>query len=384
MPERYLWVPEVLNVQQEDERNGYPRVEAYGPPWADFDPIEDDAPGLVRTSALKIIDGVGRVMAASGPADSLRDMVAISEVIDIGATYLDALAWAETAVVKRAADLRAHLTGTEYRTKRSEARSLSQMLTRALPDQFRKQPKPKRTGTFTEDYDGSDDDPWPSPTDYETYWMATWGTSGAGSSSYGTWSIQGSIGNFTHPGGGLNSSIMRADQYEGYGTMTACNMLAHYGLDVWKQTLGPYVRGAMDESGTSDCYMLEQRERSGNDHRLYRIVNESATEIESAGTFISQVDRGLRVIVDNDGSGDPDIDGYSWALSGSEPGTPTLTHIDTDAAALASAGYAGAFFRGGRSANWDQAIKYELTNNDAAAAGGFPFVRRFPRALLAR
>ncbi len=351
MPERYLWTP--WDVDEEGTRT-----------WpTDFQTIQNAYKASASdrsTHNLHSLADVGRLVVVSGPADFVADHVAVPGVISLGDTLVAARGWVEANLHRRAKEFLTHFESVLAPLRNQDVRSKTQLLTRFLPDQLMRGKTSRRTGTFTETWTGTNGDPWPSVwtnTELDTL-------DATNPPLVETIDIQSNRGSAAGPVGGLSRRIGFTFAYNGD---EATNMNVKVtNVSAGSERDGPAVR--IENGGGFDTfYYFNNRSVAGDDTRLFKVIDETRTEEASNSLARVLPSREYRLVVENDGSGDPALDGTVWASAASEPGTPTFSHTDTEVDAITGSGFGGMYDVIERDAvvTWDD---FEMTNNDGAAA----------------
>ena len=244
--------------------------------------------------------------------------------------------------------------------RRIPSRNLTSMLTRFLPDQISRPKTSQRTGTFTETWTGSDGDPWPS------HWTATeLDTLDLSGSKPIAVTIDINSSNQGEYAGPVGGALKRIGYTFAYNGDTAVDMNAKLDYILHQSFDGPAVR--IEAGGGYDSfYWLENRGQSGDDTRLYKIIDETRTQLATSSKNAQSEPYSMRLVVENDGSGDPALDGKAW--SGTEPGTPDISHTDTEIDAITGSGHGG-FYGTPRRDTASTVENFEFTNNDAPVTG---------------
>ena len=350
MPERYLWVPWHTGAKG----NLLPD---------DFNTIGDKyaSDGVRRRqNALQILDGVGRLIVVQGSTGYVNDLASMPETIEVSSTYQGMLSWVESDRNARAVDVRNQIDKV-LRPLRGETRSLADSIPRFCPDQLRKSGPPRIPGTFTEAFTGTDTDPWPSDWTQQLYDTLDFDSP----TSTPTVEIQSNEGAIDGPTGGA---------FRRRGTLMFYNGDSAADQDVKADNMeaadsflaGLWVRA---QTANGSAYEAESFSQSGDDSRLNRIVNEVRTADIATDSTARSAEQSIRSVVSNDGSNDPVLDLSFWQVGTSEPGSPTFSHTDTDAAALTgNSTDRGGIYVGAQRDDvtaWDN---FEFTNNDTPAA----------------
>ncbi len=357
MAERYFWTPWDVDDQG---TLVWPR---------DFETIQrqwKSDPSPQSTHSIHSIDGIGRLIVVSGPDGYVADHESIPEVVDLGDTLTRARAWIETGAHRRAREFLSHFEKTMAPLRKVDPSDKTSLLARFLPDQLTGRKTSGRRGTFNETWTGTDDDPWPSV--WTTTLMDTLDRFGGVPSDYDR-DILSNAGRVAVSTGG---ALRQAGATHTYTDEQATDMNVAF-KTVERRVSGPAVRTEVG-GGFDSFYYAVTHNLSGHDTRMYRVVDESRSEIASANHGNNTDPRWQRLVIENDGSGDPALDYTEWLTTVSEPGTPTLSHTDTDASAITGSGHSGIFDNVRRS--WTSRYDdFEFTDNDAPGGGTAP-VRR--------
>ncbi len=355
MAERYLWTP--WDVDDEGT-NTWP---------TDFHAIQDRYkadPSRRSTHNVHSLKGIGRLVVIEGPPAYIADHLVVPGVVDIGETLTSVKGWVEANVHSRAKEFLTHFETVMAPLRKSNPLDRAGLLTRFLPNQVLRGKTSQSRGTFNETWTGTDGDPWPS--DWTITEMDSLDVLGAGAGGDETIEIQSNEGAADGPAGGLSRGSGFTMAYNG-DEATDMNVAVK---TVERGTGGPVVR--IENGGGFDTfYYTITRSQSGNDTRGYKVLDEVRTEEYSDGHLNNIDPRWQRLVVENDGSGDPALDYTEW--TGTEPGTPSVSYTDTEVDAITGSGFGGIYERLTRNATrtYDD---FEMTNNDAPS--GAPRRRR--------
>ncbi len=357
MPVRYLWTP--WDVDDEGT-NTWP---------ADFRTIEEsyrDDLSNRSTHNVHSLAGIGRLALVEGPAPYISDHLAVGGVVNVGGTLTEARGWVEANTHRRAKEFLTHFETVLAHLRNHDPSDKLSLLSRFLPDQTIRGKTSQRRGTFTETWTGTDGDPWPSvwtTTELDTLDVQT-------PPITETIDIQSNEGRAAGPVGGQFKNSGFTFAYNG-DEATDMNVKAT-NVSAGTTNDGPAVR--IENGGGYDTfYYFRNRSLSGNDTRLYKVIDEVRTEELSDSQVQITPSRDYRLVVENDGSGDPVLDGTVWATVNTEPGTPTFSHTDTEVDAITGSGFGGLYdvIQRNSVVTWDD---FEMTNNDGG--GTVPKRRR--------
>lgn len=348
MVERYLWTPWDVGS---DGTNTWP---------TDFHRLQDDYqadPSEHSTHNVHSLKGIGRLVLVTGPGDYVADHLTVPGVLDIGSTLTSARAWIEANTHRRAKELLSHFEAVLAPLRKQDPLDKGALLSRFLPDQGRRGLTSRRRGTFTETWTGTDGDPWPA--DWTNTQLDSLDVFSGG--AIATFEIQSNEGAADGPVGSVNRGSGYTMAYNG-DEATDMNVAC---ITVERRIGGPAVR--IENGGGFDTfYYVNTYNQFGNDTRGYKVIDETRSEEFSSGQGNNTDPRWQRLVVENDGSGDPALDYTEWLNSVSEPGTPTVSHTDTEVDAITGSGFGGIYDVIAR----DATITYddfEMTNNDAPA-----------------
>lgn len=356
--ERYLWTPWDVGS---DGTNTWP---------SDFHSIQDSykaATSRRSTQNVHSLKGIGRLVVIEGPSAYIADHMTVPGVVDLGDTLTSARGWVEADASGRAKEFLAHFEKVLAPKRKQNPRDKSALLTRFLPDQLRKRGPAWKRGTETENFTGTDGDAYPSTvtaTEMDTLDFVTSG---------GTFTLE--IFNNAASAVGFVGGPLRIRGYTvAYNGITSTDIDAHALVSAGG---GGRLLGVCNKievgDGFDSFYFAESRDQSGDDTRLFKIVDETRTEEASSGALAIGYPHHGRLVSTNDGSGDPALQYRAW--SGTEPGAWLIEHTDTEVDALDGTGHGGFYFTVGRDDS--HVFEYDLievTDNDTP--GGAPRVRR--------
>ncbi len=348
---RYFWTP--WDIDPSGTRT-----------WpADFNRIQEEwklDSSYRQTNSVHSIDNAGRIIVVSGPPAYVADHMSVPETIAIGSGLKMAWAWVEAGRHPRAREFASHFDQALAVHRKVPRSSMPAMLARFMPDQVVRQKTSQRSGTFTETWTGSDGDPWPSHwTNTELDTLDLLGTKPVAVTIDINASNQ---GEYAGPSGGALKRIGYTFAYNGE-TAIDMNVTAHYAAR--SEMDGPAVRIEVG-SGHDTFYYLQNRAQYGDDTRLFKIIDETRTQIATSSRGSVAAPHDMRLVIENDGSGDPAMDGKIW--SGTEPGTPDISHTDTEIDAITGSGYGGIY--GAPTRNLTTTVDdFQFTNNDLPVAG---------------
>ncbi len=356
MAERYLWTP--WDVEG-DGTNTWPR---------DIHAIQDVYKADISersTHNVHSLKGIGRLIVVKGPPQYLADHLVIPEVLDVGESIASARRWIESNADHRAKELLTHFETILAQKHKVNPNDKLNLLTRFLPDQLRKRGPAWKRGTETENFTGTNGDAYPSTVTATEMDTLDFTTSG------GTFTpeIFNNAASAVGPVGGQFRVRGFSVAYDG---ITATDIDAHTEVSVGVNSRRLGVANKIEVGGGFDSfYYAENREQSGDDSRLFKIVNETRTEEATNSATNLGYPHKVRLVSTNDGSGDPALQFRAW--TGTEPGTWTIEHTDTEVDALSGTGHGGFYFSVRRDDNHAFEFDFiEVTDNDSPVSSILP------------
>ncbi len=317
------------------------------------------------THNIHSLKGVGRLIVVKGPPQYLADHLVVPEVLDVGESIASARSWIESNTDHRAKEFLTYFETVMAPKRRVDPGDKGSLLARFLPDQLRKRGPAWKRGTETENFTGTNGDAYPSTVTATQMDSMDFLTSG------GTFTPE--IFNNAASAVGPTGGQFRVRGYSvAYNGITATDIDAHTEITVGNNSRRLGVANKIEVGGGFDSfYYAENRDQQGDENRLFKIVDETRTEEASNSASNLGYPHKARLVSANDGSGDPVLQFRAW--TGTEPGTWTIEHTDTETDALDGTGHGGFYFTVLRNDSHAFEIDFvEITNNDSPASSILP------------